>query len=199
MSLRRIFAIIPAAGKSRRMGTPKLLLPWNDSTIIEQVLHAWCSSEVSHAIIVVRQDDVSLANVCAQWPVQIVRPHSDPRDMKESIQFGLRHVAERHQPTSHDQWMVAPADLPALSSDLINQLIHAAEDHSRVMAPRFGGRQGHPVLLPWESSADVFALDDDEGLDRVLAHQEIQFIDYPLEHRVADVDTSEEYRRLMGG
>jgi CTP:molybdopterin cytidylyltransferase MocA len=32
------FAIIPAAGRSVRMGQPKLLLPWGQTTLLEHVL-----------------------------------------------------------------------------------------------------------------------------------------------------------------
>ena len=41
----RSFAVVPAAGRSRRMGRPKLLLPWGESTIIQQVLGAWRASQ----------------------------------------------------------------------------------------------------------------------------------------------------------
>jgi molybdenum cofactor cytidylyltransferase len=33
-----ITAIILAAGASRRMGQPKMLLPWGNRTVIEQVI-----------------------------------------------------------------------------------------------------------------------------------------------------------------
>ena len=36
----RTFGLIPAAGKSRRMGRPKLMLPLGDSTVLEQVFAA---------------------------------------------------------------------------------------------------------------------------------------------------------------
>ena len=181
------------------MRQPKLLLPWNGATIMESMLCAWCTSNVSHVIVVVRPDDAALSLVCRKWPVEIVSPDRDPRDMKESIQFGLRHVSETYQPTNRDQWMVAPADLPGLSAGLINQLVAAAAGQAGVTAPRFGGRQGHPVLLPWALSAKVFSLPADAGLQRLLAQEPMNFVDLPADHRVADVDTPEEYQNLKAG
>lgn len=178
------------------MQQPKLLLPWNGSTIIDCVLRAWCNSNVSYVTVVLRRDDVTLSKVCEKWPVEIVRADRAPRDMKESIQLGLRRVVEVHEPTGRDRWMVAPADLPQLDAGLINQLIAAAASQPGVTVPRFGGRQGHPVLLPWGLSADVFALGADEGLDRVLEKQEINFVHFPAKWRATDVDTPEEYVRL---
>lgn len=193
---RRVFAIVPAAGRSRRMGEPKLLLAWKGSTIIDCVLRAWCDSDVTRVIVVLRKDDQLLASACQQRPIEIVRPDRDPLDMKESIQVGLRHVANIYKPTGHDQWMVAPADLPGLKSELINQLIVQAKCRDRVTAPRFGGRQGHPVVLPWRLAEEVFTLSQNEGLDRILARQDINFVDLPAACRVADVDTPAEYERL---
>ena len=59
----RTFAIIPAAGRSQRMGQPKLLLPWRNSTIIEHVLAAWRASQVSHMLMVVHPADRQLAEI----------------------------------------------------------------------------------------------------------------------------------------
>lgn len=196
MSSRRIFAIIPAAGHSQRMREPKLLLPWGDSTIIDCVLRAWCESNVTHVVIVLRKDDLLLSNACEKWSVDIVRPEVDPRDMKASIQCGLTHLAEMYEPTNIDQWMISPADLPQLTSALINRLIRAGENQPCVTAPRFRGRQGHPVLVPWALSSKVFTLRENEGLNRILEGREINFLDLPAEQYVADVDTPEQYNRL---
>jgi molybdenum cofactor cytidylyltransferase len=196
MSGRRLFAIVPAAGRSRRMRQPKLLLPWQGETMMDAVLRAWCGSQVARVVVVLRRDDPQLAAVCQKWPVEMVQPECEPGDMKESIQVGLRHLATAHQPTHHDAWLVAPADLPGLRSELIDRLIAAGGAVDRVVAPRFGGRQGHPVMLPWDLADDVFAVPENAGLDRVLARQRIHFIDFPARCRPVDVDTPEEYAQL---
>jgi len=160
------------------------------------VLRAWCDSDVTHVIVVLRRTDRSLARVCQKCPAEIVRPPRDPRDMKESIQFGLSHVTDVHSPTAEDRWMFAPADLPRLNVELINQLVHRAGSRDCVVAPRFGRRQGHPVSLPWPMSAHVRSLSQQQGLKAVLDGEEIDFLDLPAEERVGDVDTPEQYRRL---
>ena len=53
----RTFAIVPAAGHSRRMGQAKLLLPWAVGTVIDSVLQAWTTSSVDRTYIVVRAAD----------------------------------------------------------------------------------------------------------------------------------------------
>ena len=62
----RSFAVIPAAGRSQRMGQPKLLLPWGRTTVIEHVLGVWRASRVTHTVIVVHPDDKFLAELSHQ-------------------------------------------------------------------------------------------------------------------------------------
>ena len=63
-SVPRFFGVIPAAGRSVRMGEPKLLLPWRDGTLIEHVLAQWLASRVACVTVVVHPDDQELAAVC---------------------------------------------------------------------------------------------------------------------------------------
>src|SRR3954447_6428415 len=57
----RHFAIVPAAGNSARMGTPKLLLPLAGRPLIAHVIEAWERSSVDRIVVVIRPDDKALA------------------------------------------------------------------------------------------------------------------------------------------
>ena len=48
-----IFALIPAAGESRRMGRPKLALPLGEKTVLEHVLDALRHAQVDHMLVVI--------------------------------------------------------------------------------------------------------------------------------------------------
>ena len=192
---RRVFAIVPAAGESRRMGQAKLLLPWNVNTVIDNVLEAWTTSNVESTFVVTRSADSTLKEACGRWPVSLLSSNPDPRDMKESIQVALRHVSENLSPTNEDCWMVAPADLPTLTPKLIDSILAAANDQD-VVAPRFGDRQGHPVLLSWRLANAMLQLPKDAGLDRLLATQSIHYVDFAATERLADIDTPAEYDQL---
>ena len=86
MKNRRYFALIPAAGRSVRMGTHKLLMPWNGMTVIDTVLTAWQESLVGQIVIVARRDDAQLLEALANRPLEILKLDSDSLDMKQSIQ-----------------------------------------------------------------------------------------------------------------
>ncbi|MEX0675833.1 MAG: nucleotidyltransferase family protein [Pirellulales bacterium] len=196
------FAIIPAAGRSRRMGQPKLLLPWGNSTVIEHVLAAWRASRVDHVILVVDPSDERLAEIGAACNAQVVVPAEPPSEMKDSVRLALEWVQSR-RPQSDDAWLVAPADMPGVSPDVINRLIeaHAAglgagRGTPRIRAPRHGTKRGHPVLFPWPLAAEVAGLGDAEGLNVLVARHGVEFVEAPPDAAAEDFDTPEEYERL---
>jgi molybdenum cofactor cytidylyltransferase len=166
----RSFAIVPAAGRSVRMGQPKLLLPAGYSTIIERVLSAWTASRVTRTVVVVRRDDEELKARCRGFNVDIVTPASPPEDMKASIACALDHVARRYAPVDDDAWLVAPADMPRLSARTIDLVLNSFDPaQPRPIVPLFRGQRGHPLLLPWRMAEQLHDLAPDEGVNALMA------------------------------
>lgn len=194
----RCFAVIPAAGRSRRMGREhKLLLPWRGATVIDHVLDAWTASSVEQVVIVVRKDDQLLQQACQRWQaVELSVPESDPEDMKRSIQLGVARIADSYQPHASDRWMVAPADLPTLRTELIDRLVAAGAGSDAILAPRFAGHRGHPVSFPWSLTGELFRLGADQGIDQILENHAVEWLDLPAEERPEDIDTPVDFQRL---
>lgn len=192
------FGIIPAAGRSLRMGAQhKLLLSWSNTTVIDQVLRAWTESMAERVVVIVRQDDVQLQEACRRWPTSdLVIPEDAPQDMKGSIQLGLQHIAAAYDPDESDRWMVAPADLPTLTAELINRVIEASRDSESVIVPRFGDRRGHPVSFPWSLVPDVFNLGAEQGVNSLTAERPVQWLDLAGDEYPDDIDTPADYTRL---
>ena len=191
------FAILPAAGRSVRMGSPKLLLPWQARPLIESVLAAWRASRVTAIVLVVHPEDSELASLGRAAGVDVVVPNVTQPDMKASILAGLRHVEGRYAPTSQDVWLVAPADMPLLSAEAINAVLDiTSPDDQQLIIPCYQGRRGHPVRFPWNLASEVGQLAADEGLNALVARQKVLAIEVPFPGVLADVDTPEEYRRL---
>jgi len=198
MSTVRTFAIVPAAGRSQRMGQAKLLLPWGRHTIIEQVLAAWRASRVDKVVVVTHPDDANLADVCKHAGAEVVVAASPPPDMKASVLLGLAHIRQFHAPQAHDGWLVAPADLPLLSSAAIDATIAAHDPANlRIVVPvDTNGKHGHPVLFPWPMAVEVASLGEDVGLKALLQSRELRTVALPGGVDALDVDTPDEYRRL---
>ena len=194
-----MYAIIPAAGHSRRMGQPKLLLPWDQGTVLDCVLQTWFDSCVERVIVVARADDVELLKRLERHPVEVVTPEVDPPDMKQSILHGIDHIEARYEPHADDAWLFAPADMPTLQRLVIEGLIAARRKHAgKVLVPHFADKPGHPVLMPWSQVRAVRELGRHQGLNAIVASEQSVSIHFSSEFYPSDLDSPSDYERLRG-
>jgi molybdenum cofactor cytidylyltransferase len=203
------FGIVPAAGHSRRMGQPKLKMPWGGLTVIEQVVAAWRRGGVDHVMAVVRADDAELARMCDQAGAIVVSPTTPPPEMKDSVLAALDAIVTRYQPQNDAVWLLAPADMPRLSSAVIEMLLDAhcplkpailVPTHATHPCPPAGQtpsvKRGHPVLFPWPLAQDVAKLNEDEGVNALLKHTRVREVAVNEPAILEDLDTVDDYRRL---
>jgi molybdenum cofactor cytidylyltransferase len=197
-----LFAIIPAAGHSRRMGRPKLLLPLGGQTVIARLLAALALPEIAATVVIVRRDDDPLREETARHGGWVVSPDIDPPDMRASVEFGLQCVAERFTPADSDGWLLLPADHPVLDQSVISELVTRwLHDRPRFLVPTCDGRRGHPLLVRWDVVPDVFALPPEAGLNRLLQQHPEQVVAHPVRNSgvLTDLDRPEDYERLRAG
>ncbi|HRX81552.1 MAG TPA: nucleotidyltransferase family protein [Pirellulaceae bacterium] len=197
MNAVRSFAIVPAAGRSRRMGQDKLLLPWGDATVIESLLASWQSSGVDEIVVVMRQDQTQLPSRCRN--ATIVTPEVAPPEMKDSVLAALKDIRERFSPDERDAWLLAPADMPQLDSDVIKRVIAAHDPASpAIIVPTSDGKRGHPVLFPWTLASSVALLTDNEGVNALLDRFPVRELECISSDIHGDLDTPEDYEQLRG-
>ena len=179
------------------MGRPKLLLPWGSNTVIEQVLDAWRASRVSRTVVTVHPVDTALAEVCRKAGVDVVVTRPPPEDMKASVLQGLDHLASAYHPTADDVWLLAPADMPLLTTGVIDRVLDAwLAGPGEIVVPCGQCRRGHPVAFPWPLVEAARRLAPDQGLNQLLTRHPVRLIELGEELTLTDLDTPEEYMRL---
>ncbi|MBX3411321.1 MAG: nucleotidyltransferase family protein [Pirellulales bacterium] len=190
------FAIVPAAGRSRRMGQPKLLLEREGRPLIEYVLAAWRESQIDRVVVVVHPEDDELAQRCRRAGAEVVRPAAPPPEMKDSVAQALGYVDDLYQPAPGDVWLLAPADMPALSPGVIDAVLaaHRAAD-AAIIVPTHQGKRGHPVLFPWPLAQEVSELGQDEGIHMLVARHVVRELELPSSEILLDVDRPEDFAR----
>jgi len=191
------FAVIPAAGRSRRMGTPKLLLPWRGATVLEAVIRAWQASRVSEIVVVAHPEDQQLHKLVVSTEADLLVADPPPADMKASVAAGLKRIEERFDPRWHDVWLVAPADMPQLSPAVIDKLL-ASHDrhHPSILIPVHRTKRGHPALFPWPLALELKDLPVDEGVNGLQNRHPVRTVACSPAALSPDIDTPEDYRRL---
>jgi len=179
------------------MGTPKLLLPWRGSTVIEHVLAAWQAAGVTRRVVVTHHDDIELAQLACAAGADVVTPPIPPPDMKASVWAALEYLIEREHPTPDDAWLLAPADMPRLDATVIRILLEAARQHpGAILVPTLQGQRGHPVLFRFSMAEAVRTLSEPEGVNQLLGRFPVMEVPVADQTILNDLDTPDDYEKL---
>ena len=140
---------ILGAGASSRMGRPKLLLTWDDTTVIGHIIRQWRELGAAQIAVVHRPGDAELARELDRlnFPVQdrIENPQSG-QGMFSSILCAAKWQGWRREISSR---AVVLGDQPHLQRNTLRALWEqAGRNPDAICQPVFNGRTGHPVILP---------------------------------------------------
>jgi glycerophosphoryl diester phosphodiesterase len=192
-------AILPAAGASRRMGRPKLLLPFRGRPLIAGVTEALRRAGVHDIVLVTAPDDEEL-RAWAREAGLLLAVNPDPeRGMLSSIREGIAAaggttaLAERGETL-----LVSPADLPNLGAGTVGALLRGmAETGAPLGVPVYRGKRGHPLAISPALIPEIETLDADVGLKQLRDRHEAELLEVEVNDpgTVQDVDTPEDYRR----
>ncbi len=196
-----IVALIPAGGRSSRMGRPKLLLPLGRRTVLEHVIAAVQAADISKILVVAAPNLPELAALTgASGADALLLPEETP-DMRATVEHGLRWIEGHWAPTERDAWLLVPADHPTLRPHVVRELVKASEQHphASIFIPTFGGKRGHPMLVGWRHAEMLRAFRAGEGINVYLREQgeavaEVAVASAEI-HR--DLDTPEDYEHLQ--
>jgi molybdenum cofactor cytidylyltransferase len=195
-----IFAVVPAAGRSSRMGRPKLSLPLGDCTVLEHVVTALRQGGADDVLVIVGPHDPELVPLATAAGASVLALAEATPDMRATVEQGLRWLEARFHPRPDDAWLLAPADHPALDADLVRRLCaaYAARSSHSIVFPVHGGRRGHPTLIAWRHVTGLRAHPSGKGINDYLRSREehIQELATASAGVLQDLDTPEEYDRL---
>ncbi|MCA1582543.1 MAG: nucleotidyltransferase family protein [Acidobacteria bacterium] len=190
---RPLAAVVPAAGRSHRMGREKVFLPFGGSTFLEAILRTLGSEGVRDVAVVLRPDLGEAAAMARDSGAGVLFNPDPDADMAESIRIGLDAVSPSAQAI-----FIWPADHPAVARATIAAL-SAAGSEADIWIPTWKQRRGHPALLGRSHVPGVFALRPGEGL-RELWHgrgESVRELAVPDSGVIANIDTPEQYEAAL--
>jgi len=173
VSAARIPAIVPAAGKSRRLGQPKLLLPFGGEPIIGRVVKALLDGGAGSVIVVSPPADQPegplVAAAARQAGARVITPLKRPPEMRESVELALAELERDGPPPA---FLLTPGDSPALTPAIVRDVLGRwAASPSSMVVPVAGGKKTHPLVLPWDLALEIRSLPRPLGINSlVYAH-----------------------------
>lgn len=191
--------IIPAAGRSSRMGAWKPMLTWGSTTICGAVVETVIAAGLHPVLVAGYRADELVAAFGDRPGLTVVRNPEWEQGMLGSIRVGVEALS-RIAP-GYDGFLVAPADMPRLPVSGFARVIAEAERgaHSGLARAVFaarGERLGHPVWIPAGFVAGLSSRDPDSRLRDYLLERSWTGIEVDDDGIFADIDTPEAYADL---
>ena len=189
-----ISAIILAAGQSRRMGQPKMLLPWGNSTVIERVIATFLEAGVQDILVVTGGAREEVERAIDAYPVRrLYNENHASAEMLSSIQKGLQALPEEAQSA-----LIGLGDQPQVRGEVVRLVYEAyRQSGAGLIVPSYQMRRGHPWLVARPLWSELLTMDASDSPRNFLTRHadEIHYVNVDTDTVLADLDTLEDYER----
>ena len=178
-------ALIPAAGRSARLGQPKQLVRLRGETLIARAVRV--AREAGCARIIVVEGAVPLAEAVASLHVELVPCADWERGPGASLRAGAKAAGDDAVLVLlADQWRVTGAHLRAL-----------LDAPGSVAAAFYAGALGVPARFDPASAQVLGALSDDQGAKAWLRREAFRVTPVPMPEAEVDLDTAAQLADLQ--
>ncbi len=189
-----IAALVLAAGRSRRMGSPKLLLPWGRDTVIGKVVRTLQEASLEHILVITGGAAPQVQAALAGLNVRLLHnPSFADNEMLATCQIGLAALDDRVQAA-----LIVLGDQPQIEVGVVKSIHRLYEQNKpALIVPSYQMHRGHPWLVTRRLWSAVLALRPEDTLRVFLAQQSAQITYLPVETAsvLQDLDTPEDYDR----
>lgn len=191
-----VAGIVPAAGRSTRMGTPKPLLDAGGRSFLQAVVGALGRGGCAPVLVVLRERSGPVAAMAGTAGARVVVNPDPSAGPISSLRAGIRALDEAEEAV--DGVAFCPVDHPLVAPDTVERLLRAFRAGDAPAAvPAHGGRRGHPVFFRRSLFSELLEDGLEEGARTVLHRhlEEVEEVAVEDEGVVVDIDTLGEYRR----
>jgi molybdenum cofactor cytidylyltransferase len=187
-----ISAVILAAGQSKRMGQPKMLLPWQNTSVLGKVIETIQQAGVEDILVVTGGARDEVEKIAAKHNAQVTYNQDyATSEMLESIQLGLRE-----QKTQIEATLICLGDQPQVEEEsvrLVCERFH--KNQSRIVVPSYQMRRGHPWLIVREFWDEILQLRAPQSMRQFLnMHSgDIFYVECESPKILQDIDNPADY------
>ncbi|ALA96632.1 hypothetical protein AMK43_04765 [Leptotrichia sp. oral taxon 212] len=190
-----------ASGKSKRMGTNKLLLEYRGITFIENTLEKVLKENFYEFAIVISDKKVKkkvqdyMKNLeTDEKKTYVIDNKKSEKGQSESIKIGLKTLGKC------DGYMFFSCDQPFLTSDTIKKILKNFNP-GRITIPEYDGKRSLPVIFGKNFKNELLKLEGDTGGKTVISNHpdKIRIVEIENSDEGRDIDTKEDYEILKKG
>jgi len=186
-----------AAGSSRRMGTPKQLLPFMGQSLLARAVETALASGAAATVVVLGAGAPRMTEEISRYPVDIFVNERHEEGMAGSLAKGLERMMERHPEVEGVVIMVC--DQPGVTGDhLVNLVKEQRSSGMAIVSTAYGNTHGVPALFHRSLFAELLQLKGDHGARSLIEAHAAQAGRVAFPEAAVDIDTPEAYQALTG-
>jgi molybdenum cofactor cytidylyltransferase len=189
-------ALIPAGGRSTRMGRPKLSLLLGGRAVLVRVIDSLRQAGIERILTVVGPHVPELSPLAQAAGSEVLLLAEETKGMRGSVELGLDWIEKTWRPALGDSWLLVPGDHPAINPEVVHCLIGSwGHGPATILIPTYQGRRGHPTLVGWNHVAGIRSQDPAKRLNAYFREHAAQTREIPVEDAdvLNDLDTPEDY------
>ncbi len=187
--------LILAAGESKRMGRPKQLLPYKDSTLLLEKIKQFQSLDKVQVFVVLGAYFKDIFPSLRELPVKVVMNSNWQEGMGSSLSKGIELIRKKEM---FDRVLITLSDLPLMESSHYEDLIELSKSTGkRIIQTEYDETSGVPVIFDKSLFSSLGKLKNEEGAKPLIEKYKKEVLKLRSKTPYFDVDTSDAYQKLL--
>ena len=190
-----IGAVILAAGRSQRMGQPKLILPWGETTVIGRVIEVLASAAIDEIVVVTGGARIEVEAVLQATSARLVfNPDFANGEMTSTLRVGLRALAKEAEAA-----LIVLGDQPQIELRVVQTVLECyRQGDAPLVVPSYQMRRGHPWIVARSLWNELAQLAPPQTLRDFLNQHKAntQYVTVPNPSILQDLDTPQDYQHF---
>lgn len=187
---RQLAGIVLAAGGSSRFGSPKQLLPWRETTVLNSVIFTALKTGLEPVIVVLGanadQIEPGLPEDCV-----VVRNVAWSEGQSSSLRLGLAQLSEEV-----DGVLMLLGDQPQVHPHFCSSIVQRGLETGRITIPYVNDRRANPVYFPKHTLKRLGEVTGDRGGRAITSDFQVELLPWLDDCMALDIDTPEDYEKL---
>jgi molybdenum cofactor cytidylyltransferase len=187
---KKVAGIVLAAGSSSRFGSPKQLLPWRGTTLLNSVVNTAIETGLA-PIVVVLGANADLIEPGLPQDCVVVKNEAWSEGQSSSIRTGLAQLSDEL-----DGVLILLGDQPQVNPNFCDSIVQRGLQTVKITTPYVNGRRANPVFFPKHTLKRLREVTGDQGGRAIFSEFQVEFLPWLDDWIGMDIDTPEDYEKL---
>jgi len=194
--LSKLAVLLLAAGSSSRMGVPKQLLKWNNTTLLNHAINTVKQIDQNEIVLVLGAHFDEITSKIDASNITVIFNEDWKKGLGNSIACGIKYIKESLPDI--DSVLIQLADQPLIDSNFLNKMIEYYQlDTDKIICTSYQNKRlGVPAIFNKTNFEELSKLNHDKGAKDLLNDNSENILFLDGTNLISDIDTLEDYEAL---